>query len=40
MPPFRTTATHLVPSDDNATEFHLSLGALLGVQVAPESDEK
>jgi hypothetical protein len=30
------TATHLIPSAEQATEVHVLLGAVVGAQVTPE----
>jgi hypothetical protein len=35
MPPLTATATNLVPSAEDAMEFHCLLGALRKIQVAP-----
>ncbi len=39
MPPPLTTAASLVPSEDEAIEYHKEVGAEVSAQVAPESVE-
>jgi len=39
IPPGLATATNLIPSDDEATDHQYAAGALVCVQLAPESVE-